>query len=334
MNKYIQLYRTACVPSGYDEVLDEAVIAYETYGQMTPEKDNAILIIHGFSGHSHVASHSPGDSEGWWEWMVGPDRILDPNRYFVVCMNNLGSCFGTSGPASINPKTGKPFGKDFPSPTISQMVWLQQKLQDELGIPRWHAVIGGSLGGMAALEWAASFPAKAARVICLNAGASLSYMGCGLVELQAELLDIAQTAGMHAARRLADLVYLSEEYFRSQKMQDSTWSMSSFLSTEADQFIRKFDFFSYRCLLDAMQQFDLRPSRDAIKDSLAQPVVSIVGCQEDILFPPHVLNETRRRFSNFRRVNSPIVSSPFGHDAFLLDTELYSRIVDTALNGT
>lgn len=333
MDKYVHFYRTACIPSGYEGILDEVIIAYETYGQLRPEKDNAILVIHGFSGNSHVASHTSTDVEGWWEWMVGPGRPLDPNRFFIICMNNFGSCFGTTGPASINSRAGKPFEGHFPLPSISQMVWLQQKLQDELGISRWYAVIGGSVGGMATLEWAASFPEKVVRVICLNAGARLSYMGYGLVELQSDLLKKFQASGMLLARRLADMVYLNEEFFRSKQTQDSSWSISSFLSTEADQFVRNFNFYSYRCMLDAMQQFNLYPTCDT-HDGLYQPVLSIVGCQNDILFPPHVLEETIKRFSCFERVNGSIVNSQFGHDAFLLDTTLYARIVEAAVNDT
>lgn len=333
MDKHIQLYTTACVPSGYEKVVNEMVIAYETYGQLRSGKDNAILVIHGFSVNSHVASHSPADEEGWWEWMVGPGRVLDTNRYFIVCMNNLGSCFGTTGPTSLNPKTCNPYGEDFPSPTVFQMVWLQQKLQDELGIPRWYAVIGGSLGGMAALEWGATFPEKVSRVICLNAGASLSNIGRGLVELQAELLRIAQVEGMHAARRLANIMYLSEEFFCHRLQQDPAWSLSSFLSAEVDEFIGRFNFFSYLGLLHAMQQFDLYPACKAIDTSLNKPSISIVGCQDDILFPSTVINETIRRFSPFVKVNALIVRSCFGHDAFLLDTDLYSSIVENLING-
>ncbi|MCL5046719.1 MAG: alpha/beta fold hydrolase [Actinobacteria bacterium] len=332
MGKGLQWLKTTFRPSGYEGILYETVIAYETYGRLTPEKDNGILVIHGFSSDSHVASHSPDDLGGWWEWMVGPGRSIDTRKFFVVCANNFGSCFGSTGPATLNRKTGKPFGDRFPEPTVGQMVSVLRRLQDEFGISRWNAVIGGSLGGMAALEWAASFPEAVSKAVCLNAGAGLSYMGRGFVELQDEFLRFTGAEGLQLARRLATLAYLGEDFFRAKGLDDPSWSLTAFLAEEARQFSGKFNPFSYRNFLHAMRQFDLDPSATPLATAPFRPSIFVVGCRQDLLFPPHIIDETVRRFSRFARVESLVVSSSYGHDSFLLDEGLYSGIVSRYLS--
>ena len=233
---------------------------------------------------SHVASHYPGDVSGWWEWAVGPNRPPDTNRFFVVCVNNFGSCFGSTGPLTVKPLTGNPFAVEFPFPSIADIVFFQRELQQALDIPQWHTVIGGSLGGMAALEWAARFPDKVGNVVCLNAGAKLSHIGRGLMDAQADMIKMGGTAGLKIARRLATLSYVGEGYFRQLEKGDPAWQMPDWLSSEAEEFAMRFDQFSYLGFLSAMQTFDCSPV--CLSERLR---VIVVGCAEDILFPPDPL---------------------------------------------
>lgn len=150
------------------EILDEVTVAYETYGKLNAEKTNAILICHALTGDAHAAGHYPGDeTPGWWNIVIGPGKAFDTDRYFVICSNVLGGCQGTTGPSSINPATGKPYGLSFPRISIEDIVNLQYELLQQLGIFQLYAVAGGSMGGMQALQWAVSFPNKLKKVIVL-----------------------------------------------------------------------------------------------------------------------------------------------------------------------
>lgn len=321
------------VPGRYHGILPRISLTFETYGRLNAAGDNAILVVHGFSSNSHVASHHAGDTAGWWEWAVGPGRPLDTDRYFIVCANNLGSCFGSSGPASPAAADGQPLGGRFPAPALADIVAGQRLLQEGLGIGCWYAVIGGSLGGMAALEWAAAHPGRVRRAICLNAGAMVSCIGRGLLGLQAQMIGLAGLEGLRLARRLATLSFVGEEFFRHEQRRDPAWRLEEFLAAEAEGFAARFNLHSYTGFLAAMLAFDLRPpAADGVTGD--QPEVFLVGCAEDILFPPPVIAETAERFAGRAVVHTTVVSSMFGHDAFLMDEGLYAPLIGEMISHT
>lgn len=318
----LQIFSTRAMPIRYQGKIDEIVLAYETYGEMSETKDNAVLIIHGFSANSHIARHDEADDPGWWEWAVGPGLPLDTDRYFIVCANNLGSCFGTSGPGTLDKKSTRPIASDFPFPSIADIVFCQHELQQELGIEKWLAVIGGSLGGMAALQWVASYPGKVQTAVCLNAGARVSHTGYGMMKLQSEMIKQDTSRGLFLARQLATIAYLDEAYFQQIAGSDPAWRLSKWLESEAEAFSIEFNPYSYRGFLHAMTEFDCSPA-----PSCFTPAVVIVGCAEDKLFPPSIIQETAERFVKECSLQVIMVHSKYGHDVFLLDEPLYTPIL-------
>lgn len=314
MTDYVTFFTTSKVPADYSNRITEITLAYETYGRLNHTKDNAILIIHGFSSDSHVASHNINDVPGWWEWAVGPDKPLDTNKYYIVCANNFGSCFGSTGPVT-------------PPPSIADIVFCQQKLQEELEIAQWHAVIGGSLGGMAVLEWIALYPENIQRAVCLNAGAKLSFMGQGLTDIQQELIRSVPDKGFNLARRLADLSYVGEAFFTGQQTENPDWRLNDFLKEESDMFVDRFNCNSYISFLQTMRSYDLNLRNSPLSTCASKPRVFLVGCMEDILFPSWIMEETKLRLSTFVEINQEIVHSKYGHDAFLMDELQYSKII-------
>ena len=325
---YIQSFTCPAMPERYRGILDRISLVYETYGRLNAAGDNAVLVVHGFSASSHVARHGDADAEGWWDWAVGPGRPLDTSRYFVVCANNLGSCFGSSGPADSRLSTGWPLASGFPFPTVADIVFCLHELQKGLGIKCWRAVIGGSLGGMAALQWARSFPGQAGTVVCLNAGARLSHVGAGLMDIQADLMAGGGSGGLRLARRIATLSYLGEEYFRHLEHSDPAWRLTEWLDQEAAAFADRFDSYSYRGFLHAMREFDC--SAGPVP---ALPRMVLVGCYEDILFPAAVIQETADRFSVRDRPRVERVHSIYGHDSFLQDESLYAPLLRELFAG-
>ena len=324
---YICSFRASTVPVRYRGILERITLVYETYGMLNAARDNAILVVHGFSASSHVAGHHNDDSAGWWDWAVGPNHPLDSNRYFIVCANNLGSCFGSSGPTERNPLTGQPFGAGFLFPTVADITFCLYELQKELGISCWRAVIGGSLGGMVALQWAHGFPEQTKTVVCLNAGAQLSCAGAGLMDIQRDLIARGGIEGLRLARRLATLSYLDEGFFRDMQQRTPDGSVAEWLNNEAVAFADKFDPHSYQGFLFAMRQFDCCAGKGT-----ALPQVVIVGCHEDILFPPVVIQNTVDRFCAGRRPQATLLHSIYGHDSFLLDEALYAPILQKILS--
>ncbi|QDR81715.1 Homoserine O-succinyltransferase [Sporomusa termitida] len=315
----VAFFTTNKVPLRYSNHIPEITLAYETYGELNPAKDNALLVIHGFSSGSHVAAHNTADVTGWWEWAVGPGKPLDTNRYFIVCANNFGGCFGSTGPV-------------FPPPAIADIVFCQQQLQAELGIDRWYAVIGGSLGGMAVLEWLVSYPEKIQRAVCLNAGAKLSFIGQGLLDIQEEIIRAMPDNGLKLARRLANLSYVGEEFFTYQQSTNPDWQLGCFLKAEEDMFASGFNCDSYLGFLQAMRRYELKLRNSPLAACSFKPSVFLAGCVEDILFPVGIIEETNLQLGPFAAINKIIVNSKYGHDAFLMDELLYSRILRSFLS--
>ncbi len=271
-------------------------VAYETYGELSPAADNAVLICHALSGDSHVARHDAEDTAGWWDLVVGPGKAIDTDRYFVICPNLLGGCRGTTGPNSLNPETGRPYGADFPTITVRDMAKVQKLLVEHLGIRRLRAVVGGSLGGQLVLTWATQLPAMVAGAVALATSPRLTSqaMAFDVVGRNAILRDPAYqdgqyygngpgpTVGLSIARMLGHITYLSREAmiekFDAHRLQprqvqtqfETRFSVGSYLAYQGDKFVERFDANSYLTLTLAIDLFDLGDSREELQPGLVQ----------------------------------------------------------------
>ncbi|MGE0376089.1 MAG: homoserine O-acetyltransferase [Planctomycetaceae bacterium] len=344
-------------------------VAYQTYGELTPERDNAIYVCHALTGDAHVAGrHRPTDRKpGWWDGFVGPGKAIDTDRYFVMCANVLGGCQGTTGPRDISPKTGEPWGPDFPFLTVSDIVQVHQALVDYLGIERLLGVIGGSLGGMQVLEWAARFPDRIASAIVLAAGAKLNAQGLAFnaVGRRAIYADPAFKGGrfyedgepprfgLALARMIAHITYLSEQSIEmkfGRKLQhnaeltydllkETEFQIESYLHHQGKSFVERFDANSYLLLTRAMDYFDLVESYGPMSQVFrrTQARFLVVSYTTDWLFPTAQSREiVRSLLEAGRHVSFAELESPHGHDAFLIDSQLpmLSRLVTPFLDTT
>ena len=337
--------------------LSPVEIAYETYGTLASDGGNAILICHALTMDQYVASTNPRTGKpGWWRQMVGPGRPIDTDRFFVVCANVLGSCLGSSGPASVDPASGQPYGMSFPVITIRDMVRAQAMLLDHLGVARLAAVVGGSMGGMQALSWAATFPDRidAALVIASTARHTAQNIAFHEVGRQAVMADPrwnngdyyaaeAPAAGLAVARMAAHITYLSEagltEKF-GRRLQardaksfgfDADFQVESYLRHQGLSFTDRFDANSYLYITRAMDYFDLAEEHggmlaNAFRNARAR--FCLVSFDTDWLYPTA---ESRSIVHALNAAGAPAsfveLSSPYGHDAFLLDSPELERIV-------
>ena len=339
-------------------LLSPVDIAYETYGSLDAEGGNAILVCHALTGDQYVASDHPITGKpGWWTRMVGPGKPIDPARHFIICANVLGSCMGSSGPASINPATGKPWGMDFPVITIRDMVRAQAMLLDHLGVGSLRAVVGGSMGGMQALSWPATFPdrVRAAVVIASTARHTAQNIAFHEVGRQAVMADPCwqggdyygagdpPTAGLAVARMAAHITYLSEagltEKFgrRLQAREaksfgfDADFQVESYLRHQGISFTDRFDANSYLYITRAIDYFDLAEEfggrlANAFKDTKTR--FAIVSFDTDWLYPTA---ESKSIAHALNAAGAPVsfveLSSPYGHDAFFLNVPALDRVV-------
>ena len=339
-------------------------IGYETYGDLAPDGGNSILICHALTGDQHVASAHPRTGKpGWWTRLVGEGRPIDPARHFIVCANVLGSCMGSAGPASIDPATGAPFAMRFPVITIRDMVRAQAALLDHLGIVRLQAVVGGSMGGMQVLEWAATYPDRVQAAVAIATAARHSAQNIAFHEVgrQAIMADPKwrggnyyaigdpPVAGLAVARMAAHITYLSEagltEKFgrrlegRAAKSFgfDADFQVESYLRHQGIAFVDRFDANSYLYITRAMDYFDLAEEhggRLASAFAGTRTRFCLVSFDTDWLYPTresrqivHALNAAGAEASFVE------LASPFGHDAFLLDVPELNRVVDGFLRG-
>lgn len=345
-------------------VLTPVDIAYETYGALNADGSNAILICHALTGDQHVASEHPITGKpGWWTRAVGPGKPIDPERHFIICANVLGSCLGSSGPASIDPATDQPYGMRFPVITIADMVRAQLMLLDHLGIARLAAVIGGSMGGMQALAWPTLFPERveAAVVIASTARHSAQNIAFHEVGRQAIMADPrwrggdyyvdgnAPAAGLAVARMAAHITYLSEagltEKFgrRLQAREaktfgfDADFQVESYLRHQGISFVERFDANSYLYITRATDYFDLAEDHGgslALAFAKSKARYCIISFDSDWLYPTaesrnivHALHAAGQAASFVE------LSSPFGHDSFLLDAPEMNRVIDGFLRA-
>lgn len=331
--------------------LSSVTVVYETYGQLSPERDNAVLICHALSGDSHVAGHDEGDDPGWWDIAVGPGKSIDTNRYFVICPNILGSCRGTTGPNSLNPETGKPYGADFPVVTVGDMVEVQRRLTDWFGIERLLAVVGSSVGGHMALTWATRFPDRVSGTIAVATSPRLTSQAVAfdVVGRNAILRDPGYqggqyyensggpVAGLAIARMLGHITYLSREAMtqkfdayrlepRAVRTQFETkFSVGSYLAHQGDRFVERFDANSYLTLTMAMDLFDLGGTAEQLAEAFRPATCRwlLMSFVSDWLFPPFQSQQmVDALIANGKSVSYSNIKSDCGHDAFLLPNEL------------
>ena len=331
--------------------LDGVTVAYETYGELNAARDNAVLVCHAISGDSHVAQHDKEDDPGWWDIAVGPGKAIDTGRYFVICPNLLGGCRGTTGPGSLNPATGKPYGRDFPTITVGDMVEVQRRLLDRLGIRQLLTVVGGSLGGHQALTWALRHPDRVRGVVALATSARLTSQALAfdVVGRNAILRDPhfhsgqyydrpqRPAVGLALARMIGHITYLSreamKEKFEADRLKprdvaiefEKRFSVGSYLGYQGAKFVDRFDANSYLTLSVAMDLFDLGSTPEALaaafRNSRARWLV--VSFSSDWLFPP---DQSRDIVNALIANNAPVsycnIQSSCGHDAFLLPNDL------------
>ena len=349
-------------------LLSPVDIAYETYGTLDPDGGNAILICHALTGDQHVASTHPRTGKpGWWTRLVGPGKPIDPVRDFVICSNVIGSCMGSSGPASINPATGRPWGMAFPVITIRDMVRAQAMLLDHLGVARLKAVVGGSMGGMQALSWAATFPDRVAAAVVIASTARHSAQNIAFHEVgrQAIMADPKwrggdyydgdpPAAGLAVARMAAHITYLSEagltEKF-GRRLQarpgkqdgaksfgfDADFQVESYLRHQGLAFVDRFDANSYLYITRARDYFDLAEEHGGLLANAFRGTATrfcLVSFDTDWLYPTQ---ESRNIVAALNAAGAPVsfveLSSPYGHDAFLLDAPEMNRVIDGFLKG-
>jgi len=344
-------------------VLPDLTVAYETYGILSPGKDNVIFICHALTGDAHAAGvHSPEDkSPGWWDDMIGPGKGVDTNRYHVICANILGGCKGTTGPSSINPATGRPYGSDFPSITIGDIVHVHHLLLQQLGIERLHAVIGGSFGGMQVLEWSIRYPDVPAHCICVASAASLSTQALAFDIVGREVItsdpgwaggDFYGTGrlpkdGLAAARMLGHITYLSPEImtvkFGRKKKEQTTgqrfktrFEVESYLQYQGEKFVERFDSNSYLHITHAMDSYDLAETHGDLNTAFRNVKAKflVVALSTDWLFPPEQSLEIASSLMQIgKEVSYCLLKAPYGHDAFLVDIEHMSQVICTFLGG-
>jgi homoserine O-acetyltransferase/O-succinyltransferase len=331
--------------------LDEVTLAYETWGTLSDAADNAVLVCHALTGDSHAVGRTgPGHpTPGWWDGLIGPGRGLDTDRFFVVCANVLGGCQGSTGPASPDPRTGRPYGSRFPVITIRDMVRAQASLADGLGISRWHSVVGGSMGGMQALEWAVMFPDRVASSILLSSNAQASAMQIAWSHVGRAAIESDQafaggeyydappgggpSRGLGVARMLAQVTYRSDELFSERfgrtVLRPLDYSLGrlfdveGYLDYQGEKISYRFDANSYLRLNRAMDLHDVGRGRGGVRAALARVTAPtlITSTDSDGLYPP---DQQRRIRDGLERAGVPVtwleVDSPHGHDSFLIET--------------
>jgi homoserine O-acetyltransferase len=336
-------------------------LAYETYGELSPAKDNAILILHALSGDAHAAgfNHPHERDPGWWDIMIGPGKAFDTRKYFVICSNVIGGCKGSTGPNSINPQTGRPYGLSFPMVTISDMVNTQKALIDHLGIEQLLCVVGGSMGGMQVLQWVVSYPERVRLAIPIATTSKLSAQAIAFNEVGRQAIQsdphwkegdyygkTIPRRGLAIARMIGHITYLSDQSMHKKfgrKLQDKTeygydfradFQVESYLRYKGDHFVNRFDANSYLYISKAMDYFDLAQPYGTLEQAFASVKAKflVISFSSDWLFPSY---QSKEIVSACRRVGAQAIyteiQTPYGHDAFLLESEQLSSLITNFL---
>jgi len=357
--KYLKIKEPIELESG--KILEEIQIAYETYGKLNKEKTNAILLLHALTGDAHAAGyHKNAKKPGWWDDMVGENKAFDTNNFFIISSNMLGGCQGTTGPNSINPKTNKEYGLDFPVFTIEDVVKVQKKLIDYFGIKKL-IVAGGSMGGMQALQWALAHNDIVDKVIMIASTTRLSpqALAFNAVGRNAIISDPnfnngnyyhneKPNKGLAIARMIGHITYLCEEAMHekfARRFQDKEnpsfnldidFEVESYLAHQGQTFVDRFDANSYLYITRAVDYFDIAKKygslENAFKDTNAKYL--IISFSSDWLFPSSQSKELcRALMQNKKKVSYCEIQSPCGHDAFLLEYETQTKIIKSFLNN-
>ncbi|MBN2411183.1 homoserine O-acetyltransferase [candidate division KSB1 bacterium] len=340
------------------EKLGPVTLAYETYGKINSSADNAVLITHALSGDAHVAGcHSKNDRKtGWWDFMVGPGRPFDTDKYFVICSNVIGGCKGSTGPTSVNPQTGKPYNLNFPVVTIGDMVKAQKELMGHLSVKKLLTVVGGSMGGMQVLEWAIKYPDMVATAMPIATTSRLNAQGIAFDEVgrQAIYADsnwkggdysdykLIPAQGLSVARMLAHITYLSEESMHEKfgrRLREkerygydftTDFEVESYLRYQGESFIKRFDANTYLYITKAMDYFDLTRDFGTLENAFkgVSAKFMVLSFSSDWLFPTAHSKEIVRALTvNRKKVTFCEIPSPYGHDAFLLRNEYMEKMV-------
>jgi homoserine O-acetyltransferase len=346
------------------EQLAPVTLAYETYGKLNSDKSNAVLIVHALSGDAHVAGyHELSNKPGWWDEMVGPGKAFDTDKYFVICSNIIGGCKGSTGPSSINPKTGKPYGLDFPLITVGDMVNAERHLVDFLGVGKLLSVTGGSMGGMQVLEWMVSYPERVRSVIPISTAMRHSPQQIAFNEVgrQAIIADAnwnngdyyggaPPASGLSVARMIGHITYMSDKSMAEKfgrRLKDNhagakfttDFEVEGYLHHQGTSFVERFDANSYLYITKAIDLFDVTRGRtlaEVFKNVSAK--VLVIAFKSDWLYPAYQTQEIVRacKLSNLDATYCEIESS-YGHDAFLLETEeetyLIKHFLERVLHG-
>lgn len=337
--------------------LGPVTIAYETYGRLNEDRSNAILILHALSGDAHAAGfHTPTDPKpGWWDPMIGPGKAFDTEKYFVICSNVIGGCRGSTGPSSIDPNTGKPYGLTFPIITIGDMVRAQRQLIAHLGIERLLAVAGGSMGGMQALEWITRYPevTRSGLVIAaahFNGAQAIAFDAVGRHAIQADPTfkgghyygGAIPAQGLSIARMLGHITYLSDESMRAkfgralrsttQYSYDfaSEFSVETYLDYQGEQFVNRFDANSYLYITKAIDYFDLTAPYGSLDKAFerVRSRVMVLSYSSDWLYPPYQSQEMVNSLLRMKKdVTYCNIESDYGHDAFLLEVGVMKKLI-------
>ena len=335
--------------------LAEYELVVETYGELNAARSNAVLICHALSGHHHAAGyHSPDDRKpGWWDSCIGPGKPIDTNKFFVVSLNNLGGCNGSTGPSSTNPATGKPYGADFPVMTVEDWVHSQARLADALGIEQWAAVIGGSLGGMQAMQWTISYPERVRHCLAIASAPRLSAQNIAFNEVarQAILTDpdfhgghfleqgVTPKRGLMLARMVGHITYLSDDAMgekfgrglKSEKLNydfhSVEFQVESYLRYQGEEFSGRFDANTYLLMTKALDYFDPAAANDgdlAKTLAVAKADFCLMSFTTDWRFPPARSREIVDALTAAKKnVCYLEIDAPQGHDAFLMPIPRY-----------
>lgn len=340
-----------------NRTLDQYDLVYETYGTLNADASNAVLICHALSGHHHAAGyHRDGDHKpGWWDSCIGPGKPIDTNRFFVVSVNNLGGCHGSTGPCSSNPQTGKPYGPDFPVITVRDWVKSQALLADRLGVYCWAAVVGGSLGGMQALQWSLDYPDRIRHAAVIASTPRLSAQNIAFNEVARQAITSDQEfydghyyehntlprRGLMLARMVGHITYLSdasmgEKFGRELRDQaykfgyDAEFQVESYLRYQGERFSETFDANTYLLMTRALDYFDpaYEHNNDLAKAlQQARCEFLVLSFSSDWRFTPARSEElVNAMIAARRKVSYAEIDAPWGHDAFLIPTPRYTAV--------
>ncbi|MEW6655025.1 MAG: homoserine O-acetyltransferase [Bacteroidota bacterium] len=332
-------------------VIPTVNIAYETYGKLNDDGTNAILVCHALTGDSHASSYNnPAGREGWWDGVIGNGKAFDPDKYFIVCSNFIGSCYGTSGSASINPATNQKYNLSFPQMTIRDMVKLEHMLVTHLGIKKLITVTGGSLGGMQSLEWALLYPDFVESIIPIACGAKHSAWAIGLNEIQRKaIMEDPEwnggnyykqpVKGLSLARMLAMMTYRSYYNFenrfsrnlRNNNGETPFYEVESYLHYQGDKLVSRFDANTYIYITRAMDSHDVSHRRGSIQNALSQIKAKTlsIGIDTDLLYPVKEQKEIADLIPGAKYCE---IKSVYGHDAFLIEFEQMNKTIKEFLN--